>query len=43
MAAEATRRGIAVVPVQESQLLVFIGEARQGYREHMQRGPIGEA
>jgi len=32
--AEAKRRGISVVPVQESQLQVFIGDARQGFREH---------
>ena len=43
MATEATRSGITVVPVQESQLLVFIGEARQGYREHMQTGHAGGA
>jgi hypothetical protein len=36
--AEAKRRGIAVVPVNESELEVFIGEARQGFNEHMQ-GP----
>jgi hypothetical protein len=34
---EAKRRGIAVVPVKESELEVFIGEARQGFREHVQR------
>lgn len=32
--AEAKREGIAVVRVPEEQLLPFIGEARQGFREH---------
>lgn len=36
--AEAKRRGISVVPVDESQLLIFIGEAREGFKEHVQRG-----
>ena len=36
---EAKRQGVSVVPVPETQLLVFIGEARQGYREHVQVGP----
>ena len=41
---EAEREGITVVPVHESQLLVFIGEAREGFREHLQRGdPANEA
>lgn len=40
--AEAKRHGISVVPVQENQLLVFIGEARQGFRDHVQ-GRGGEA
>ena len=35
--AEAKRRGISVVAVVENQLLAFIGEARQGFREHVQR------
>jgi hypothetical protein len=34
--AEAKRRGISVVPIQESQLQVFIGEARQGFKEHIE-------
>ena len=34
--AEAKRRGISVVPVQESQLQSFISEARQGFKEHME-------
>lgn len=32
----AERLGMAVVSAPEEQLLVFIGEARDGYREHMQ-------
>lgn len=42
MTEEAARLGIVVVPVQEDQLQVFIGEARTGYKEHLQRGAIGE-
>ncbi len=34
--AEAKRRGISVVPVQESQLQSFISEARQGFKEQME-------
>ena len=34
--AEAARRGISLVPVQEDQLLVFIGEARQGFRQFIE-------
>jgi hypothetical protein len=34
--AEAEHLGMAVVFAPEDQLLVFIGEARDGYREHMQ-------
>lgn len=34
--AEAKRRGISVVPVRESQLQIFIGEARQGFKEHIE-------
>jgi len=34
--AEADRQGIAVVRVQESQLLVFIGESRQAFKEDVQ-------
>jgi hypothetical protein len=41
--AEAKRRGISVIPVEEDQLLVFIGEARQGFREFVQRGGRREA
>jgi hypothetical protein len=35
MKAEAERLGMAVISAPENQLLVFIGEARDGYREHM--------
>ena len=34
--AEAERLGMAVVFAPENELLVFIGEARDGYRVHMQ-------
>jgi hypothetical protein len=34
--AEAEHLGMTVVFAPEDQLLVFIGEARDGYREHMQ-------
>ena len=34
--AEAKRQHISVVPVLESQLLVFIGEAQQGFRERFE-------
>ncbi|HTV96333.1 MAG TPA: hypothetical protein VME42_10015 [Steroidobacteraceae bacterium] len=34
--AEAERLGIAVVFAPEEQLFIFIGDAREGYREHMQ-------
>ena len=35
--AAAKRQNISVVVVPERQLLVFIGEARQGFKEHVQR------
>ena len=35
MAAEAALLGMAVISVPEDDLLVFIGDAREGYREHM--------
>ena len=35
---EGRRQGITVVVVQESELLTFIGEARQGFNEYMQGG-----
>jgi len=41
--AEAKRQGISVVPVLEKELLVFIGEARDGFREHIQGGGTSEA
>lgn len=33
---EAKRQGISVVSLLESELLIFIGEARDGFREHVQ-------
>ena len=36
--AEAERQGIAVVPVREVQLRIFIGEARQGFKQHFRGG-----
>lgn len=36
--AEAERQGIAVVRVPEVQLLVFIGEARESFKEHFVGG-----
>ena len=38
LAAEAERQGITVVRVAEDQLLLFIGEAREGFREHFSGG-----
>jgi len=35
MKAAAERLGMAVITAPEDQLLVFIGDAREGYREHM--------
>jgi hypothetical protein len=37
---EAERNGIMVIRVPEEQLLVFIGEAREGLREHIGGGSI---
>ena len=34
--AEAKRHGISVVPVDETQLLIFIGEAQQGFKERFE-------
>jgi hypothetical protein len=34
VAAEADRQGLSVVPVHEGQLLAFIGEARESFRDH---------
>jgi len=36
--AEAERQHISLVPVHESQLLVFIGEAQQGFKERFESG-----
>jgi hypothetical protein len=38
LAAAARRKGIEVVRVEENQLLVFIGEAREGFRERFGSG-----
>ena len=38
LAAAARRKGIEVVCVEESQLLIFIGEAREGFRERFESG-----
>lgn len=38
LALEAERQGISVVRVPEEQLLIFIGEARQGFRERFGAG-----
>ena len=35
LSTEAERHGITVTRVPEEQLLVFIGEARQGFKEHV--------
>lgn len=40
--AEAKRQNISVEFIPESQLMIFIGEARQGFREHLQ-GKASEA
>lgn len=37
---EAERYGIMVVRVPEEQLQVFIGEAREGFQEHIGRGGV---
>lgn len=38
LAAAARRKGIEVVRVEENQLLIFIGEAREGFRERFGSG-----
>jgi len=38
LAAAARRKGIEVVRVEESQLLIFIAEAREGFRERFGSG-----
>jgi len=43
LAFEAERQGITVVRVPENQLLLFIGEAREGFREHFSGGRRSEA
>jgi len=40
LSTEAEQHGIAVVRVPEEQLLVFIGEARQGFQEHVSGGRV---
>ena len=40
LCAEAERNGIVVVRVPEEQLLVFIGEAREGLKDHMGGGSV---
>ena len=40
LCAEAERHGIKVVRIPEEQLLVFIGEARQGFQEHVSGGKV---
>lgn len=40
---EAARQNIDVVRVPESELLVFIGEARQGFAEHVRKGDINSS
>jgi hypothetical protein len=37
---EAARQGIAVVRVPEGELLVFIGEARESFKEHFGDGGV---
>lgn len=41
LSAEARRQAIEVVPVEEAQLAVFIGEARHGFKEHVRAGVSG--
>lgn len=40
LSAEAEQNGIAVIRVPEKQLLVFIGEAREGFKEHIGGGGV---
>ncbi len=37
---EAERNGIAVIRVPEEQLLLFIGAAREGFKEHMGKNRV---
>ena len=39
LAREATQKNIDVVRVSESELLIFIGEARQGFAEQFEEAP----
>ncbi len=40
LCAEAEKNGIAVRRVPQEQLLVFIGEAREGFKEHVGGGSV---
>ncbi len=40
LSTESELQGITVVRIPEEQLLVFIGEARQGFQEHVNGGKI---
>jgi len=40
LCAEAEKNGIAVLRVPEEELLVFIGEAREGFKEHIGGGSV---
>ncbi len=40
LSVEAERQGITVARVSEDQLLVFIGEAREGFRDHFGGGSV---
>jgi len=40
LAVEAEHQGIAIVRVPEDQLLVFIGEARESFKEHFGGGSV---
>ncbi len=40
LSTEAGRHGIAVLRIPEEQLLVFIGEARRGFQEHISRSRV---
>jgi hypothetical protein len=41
MAAEADRLGITVVSIAEEKLMVFIGEAREGFNERFGGSSVG--
>ncbi len=40
LSTEAERHGINVIRIPEKQLLMFIGEARQGFQEHVSGGKV---